>query len=247
MKKTLLFLTLLLSCLSLSVTALQADQRLFGYSYQADSIMPEGKWEIESVITRKPLSNNESKWYISQELEYGLTPRLTTALYLNSQITPETTEFKGISSEWKYMVLSPNVNPIGVMVYGELKMTADSYELEEKLILQHNIDDWILVSNIVLEQEFEVEDETNTKKGVLEVYGAAAYKFSPSFALGFEAKMKKVYADFGSESDAMNFFGPSFHYENEKWTTAITILSEIDSDLDLFENIYSRWVVGYSL
>ncbi|MBT5954431.1 hypothetical protein HOG98_06895 [bacterium] len=59
--------------------------------------------------------------------------------------------------------------------------------------------------------------------------------------------MKKVYADFGSESDAMNFFGPSFHYENEKWTTAITILSEIDSDLDLFENIYSRWVVGYSL
>src|SRR5437867_5347424 len=83
----------------------RADERLFTYSYEAD-VLPKGGVEFEQWVThqRDKKEGVFSRWDFREELEFGLTERLTSALYLNFRDTGERIggmeahefEFKGV-------------------------------------------------------------------------------------------------------------------------------------------------------
>ncbi len=222
---------------------IQADQRHFSYSYDADSILPKGRWEVESYATQK--TNNDKKtqkWELRQELEYGLTDRLTTALYLNSKFENKDGEksgkLEGISSEWKYMVLSPNTNPLGVMFYGELTAEEGVMEFEEKLILTHRRQDWNFSTNIVYEQELEFEGNRTDVKTKVKFTGGASYKITPRWHVGVEGR-----TDLSNRSV---FLGPVIQHESSNWFTILTALKRV-SDMKQIDDVEVRWIIGFML
>src|SRR5438046_7094005 len=121
-----LFVVLLLAAL----VAARADERLFTYVQEAE-VLPKGGLEFEQWLThrRSKADGVFAGWDFREELEYGLTDRLTVAGYLNFKDThsegvtgradQSSFEFEGISTELKYQLLNPNTKTIGVLPSGE--------------------------------------------------------------------------------------------------------------------------------
>src|SRR6478752_3273085 len=102
-----------------------ADEALFGYLYTTESV-PAGQWEFEQIQTLRTGKARGSYTSIDfrTEIEYGVTDRFTTALYLNSSYLrqvgvydPEDVSvnlsdqnsynINGTSLEFRYRLLSP--------------------------------------------------------------------------------------------------------------------------------------------
>src|SRR4029077_15822299 len=93
--------------------------------------MPVGEKEIDPGVTwRTGRSRFYSEFDYRTEFETGLTDHLLTALYLNwHQATLEDPAvpgqkvhdqgFDGVSSEWKYKLLDPVADPVGLALYQE--------------------------------------------------------------------------------------------------------------------------------
>jgi hypothetical protein len=66
-----------------------ADERFFTYSYEATSVLPKGGIEFEQWITYRGQKEVGiyARWDFREEIEYGVTDRYTTALYLNFRNT----------------------------------------------------------------------------------------------------------------------------------------------------------------
>ena len=128
-------LILLVASLLAPFLAARADERLFTYVQEAE-VLPKGGLEFEQWLTHRRGKANGvfAAWDFREELEYGLTDRLTVAGYLNFKSThsegvtdskgvPQTDEsgieFEGVSTELKYQLLNPNTKPIGLLLYGE--------------------------------------------------------------------------------------------------------------------------------
>src|SRR6266853_4185692 len=133
-----------------------AGESPFGYVYTTDT-HPKGKREVEQWITqRHGQSQGEfDLWQGRTEIEYGVTDRLQTALYLNyggvnalhnrpdgttgpGAFVPDDVDpdaryrkqlFESVSSEWIYRVLSPYKDPIGLALYIEPSWGPDKREL----------------------------------------------------------------------------------------------------------------------
>src|SRR3954463_8637858 len=98
-----------------------ADERRFTYSEEAKTL-PKGSFEFEQWATHG-WSRDEGKfWFLSfrEELEYGITDRLSAAVYLNFEIQhadgvpglkdDTIFEFEGVSLEGKYKLLDPSAD-----------------------------------------------------------------------------------------------------------------------------------------
>ena len=74
--------------LALLTTSVSANDRLFTYSYEPET-MPQGAWEVEQWITARALRNKRVgqddylRWQFRTELEYGVTDNYTVGLYVN--------------------------------------------------------------------------------------------------------------------------------------------------------------------
>src|ERR1051325_3288746 len=160
---------LALGVLLSALLSARADERLFTYTYEAE-VLPKGGVEFEQWLTHRRGKENGvfSAWDFREELEFGLTDKLTSAVYLNFRNThsdgvpgvadEDTFEFKGVSSEWKYQLLNPNTKPVGVLAYAEATYNGEEFELEEKIVLQKNFGEkWVLALNATVEQEWEFE------------------------------------------------------------------------------------------
>jgi hypothetical protein len=246
-------------------TTVFADERHFTYSYEADSVLPKGHWEFEQWLTLKAgkADGEFYRWDFREEMEYGITDRLTTALYLNfsdihSDGVPgleneDSFEFEGVSSEWKYMLLSPHLYPIGVLLYFEATYAGEEVEIEEKLILQHNFGErWILAANIIGEQEWEFEAEGTESEGVLEFTAGLSYSINEFWSVGLEGRNHREYPEFEEQEHSAFFLGPNIHYGNGKWWATLTVLPQIagtpDTDsglqLDEHERVEVRLIAG---
>ena len=249
----------------LAVTA-SADERLFTYSYEAD-VLPKGGVEFEQWLTHKRDKKDGlfSSWDFREELEFGLTDRLTSALYLNFRdtsikndsagIDESKFEFKGISSEWKYQFLNPNTKPIGLLGYGELTYNGTELELEEKLVLHKNFGErWVAVFNAALEQEWKWEDDAEERELALELTAGVAYRLNKNWAFGIEGRHHRVYEDWDHEIASAWFVGPALHYGSSKWWGTLTLLPQVaghpnsDNGLELDEHtkFEARLIIGYN-
>src|SRR5690348_6005448 len=113
-------------------TAANADEQFFGYAYSAEVL---GKGETEAEFWATDRRGKAEGHFDAQdyriELEHGFTNRLTVAGYANlaghhiRRLEPdfENTDrdfaFRGLSAEFKYNVLSPFKDGVGLTLYAE--------------------------------------------------------------------------------------------------------------------------------
>ncbi len=249
-------------CLS-AANSVQADERRFTYVYEPN-VLPEGELEFEQWLTNKAGRDggDYSRWDFREELEYGITNNLTTAVYLNFRDTywsPEDTtqseerdfEFRGISSEWKYQVLNPHTDAIGLVVYGEATIGSDEAELEEQLIIGKEFaDSWSWAFNTKIEQAWEFEHGSTEKESKLVLSTGISYKYCPEWAVGLELFNERTFEGIDldeSEAEAW-YMGPNIHYGSGKWWLTLTVAPQVpfegDRDLDSFERVQSRLIAG---
>jgi hypothetical protein len=145
-----------LTVLFLSVSVfLNAQDRLFTYTYQS-SVLNKGQRELEVWNTlRSGRENYYSRLDNRTEFEIGLGKNLQTAFYLNLTSATRTVETDltksldteheiSFSNEWKYKLLDPVANEVGMALYGEYGIGSSEYELEGKLIIDKKINDFTL-------------------------------------------------------------------------------------------------------
>lgn len=237
-----------LFCAALAASTLvaHADERFFTYVYESE-VLPKGKWEFEQWLTYRkghPAGDrniNQHIWDFREEIEYGVTDRLSVSGYLNfrnDQFVARTAgvqnssdfNFKGVSAEFKYQLLSPNKHPVGLALYFEPLYGGNEQELEYKILLSKNLGEkWILAANAVYEQEWEHEEGVIAKEAVLEFTAGAAYRLTPHWSAGLEGRYHSVYLGHGLDEHLGTgwFVGPNVHYGSSKWWATLTVLPQV--------------------
>lgn len=133
-------------------------------------------------------------------------------------------------------------------LYIEPTFSGADRELEYKLIFSKNLGDkWVLAANLNIEQEWEREEGITKKESVLEYLLGAAYRFTPNWSVGLEARQHTVYQGL-SLKDTLGtawFLGPNIHYGRGKWWATFTALPQIaghpaGGGLNLTEHSASR-------
>jgi len=257
----------LLLPVALMVSALfaaRADERLFTYTYEAE-VLPQGGVEFEQWLTHRRGKQRGvfSAWDFREEMEFGLTEELTSALYLNfrnthsagvpGRVDEDRFEFTGVSSEWKCQLSNPNTKPVGLLAYAEGTYEGDAFELEEKLVLQRNFgESWVLALNATVEEEWEFEAAGTDRELSLELSGGISYRVTPHWALGLEGRNLRTFPDFASEKSSAWFVGPAIHYGTGKWWATLTVLPQVAGrpdtrsglNLEEHERIEVRLIAG---
>ena len=235
---------LLVASLLTSFLAARADERLFTYVEEAE-VLPKGGLEFEQWLTHRRGKANGvfAAWDFREELEYGLTDRLTVAGYLNFKSTHSEgvtdskgvlqtdesgIEFEGVSTELKYQLLNPNTKPMGLLLYGEATYNGEEFELEEKLVLQKNFGEkWVAAFNVIIEEEWAFTPTDTEEELALELTAGIAYKLTSHWALGLEGRNVRKFPDFDSEKSSAWFVGPAIHYGSSKWWATLTVLPQV--------------------
>jgi uncharacterized protein DUF6662 len=272
--------------LCLGTIEARADENLFGYTYTAD-VLPKGKWELEQWVTDRigKESGSFSATDFRTEIEYGFTDRLQGSLYLNynyfyvhkavasSGPLDDRDRFgiSGISSEWKYQLLSPYKDSFGLTLYlepgyGTIEPSDGSrhqeIELEGKLILEkHWLDDALVGAfNYTLEPEWEKANGDSGFGVHLKMEGSTglAYRIAPRWYAGLETRVQTQFkdGDLNRSEFVAAFAGPALHYGSQRWWATLTVLPQIwgwpDSrgkgglTLNDHERLEVRLKVGYN-
>ena len=238
-----------LMTLLLTASTLAADERFFSYNYEAD-VLPSGGFEFEQWITHHAgkAKGVYSRWDLREEIETGLTDRLTAALYLNAksvyesqadddpssatfgQVTnTEEFAFEGVSTEWKYQIFSPYQSWLGVLTYAELSYNGPEFEAEGKLVLQHNVgQDLIAVVNLSVENEYIYEALSQVIEGKSEFSAGLSWRITPTLGLALEARNSRIWPDnWGWQQSSAWHAGPTFHYANTRWWGNLSVMPQL--------------------
>lgn len=225
-------------------TGLRADERLFGHLYEAD-LLPKGGLEFEQWITQESgaAAGVFSRWKTRQELEFGLEDSLSASLYLNwessytslvdattgSTVSTSESSFDGVSTEWKWRLLNPYQDGIGLLLYFEPRYSGTELELEQKLVLQKNLgESAVLDLNVTEENEYGYTADTQSLTNKLEFGLGLAYKFSPNFSAGLEGLNRRTWPEgFQSEASSTWYLGPNLHVASGKWWATLSVLPQI--------------------
>lgn len=229
---------------------LNAQDRIFTYTYQTNTLAP-GQKELEIWTT---LRSGRDGFYRSLdnrfEFEVGIARNLQTAFYLNSFQTAKEVRFEDLlgneiasieksigwsfSNEWKLKLSDPVGHVLGTALYGEYTISPDEAELEFKIILDKKAGKIFqalnLVSEIEFEKEVEVENnfsalETETSTKLKLVYGIAR-SFGTNWHVGVESFVKA-----GTEKEFMDYVvayaGPGFSYSKGSFWLNLTAMPQI--------------------
>lgn len=242
----------------LAATCSHADEKMFAYSYQADSVLQKGSVETEYWATLRSGKNSGkyARWDIRQEIEYGITDTFTGALYLN--FTSEFSDgvanvdngngmsFDGLALELKQMILSPHKNPVGLLLYMEPKYSGNEFELEGKVVLESIFDNkWHVVMNLVSEQGWEYSATETTHGSAFGISGGAAYQVDPTLSIGLEGKSKTEYTGFYSSPQSTTLFlGPNIHFGTDKFQITAAFLKQLTNVMDSAEAYEARVIAG---
>ena len=242
----------ILAIISLSLFShlIYAQDRIFTYTYQSNTLAP-GQKELEIWTT---LRTGREGYYRSLdnrfEFEVGIAKNLQTAFYLNSSQTAQEVRFLdtqaneivsieqsngwSFSNEWKLKLSDPVGNVIGSALYGEFTIAPTETELEFKLILDKKTGPFFHALN--LESEFEFETEIEEEDGMLEVETEEKTKFKLVYGLarnlgqhwhvGLESFLKA-----GQVKEPMDymvlFAGPGFSYSKGSFWLNLTVMPQV--------------------
>ena len=152
---------------------------------------------------------------------------------------------RGLSAEFKYQVLSPFKDGLGLVLYAEPAWSrihgggekGNELELEFKAIVQKNfLDDRLIwAANFTFEPEWEKEKEVDEVTGLtdsewekelkLEASTGVTYRVANGWYAGVEGRYASVYPDWTNglhrETYAV-FAGPVIHYGGKKWWATLS-------------------------
>jgi hypothetical protein len=229
----------LLSVIILFTFSIKAQDRQFVYTYQSLTL-PKGAKDLEVWNTyrtgRQYLYNRIDQRI---ELEVGLTDKLQTSIYLNSESKtfqshydtlggiPDTSFYAlysehafSFSSEWKLRLSDPVADRIGSALYAELTFGTTEVELEGKLILDKKTDKNIFAMNLVGEFEMEFEAEPGEIEVEQEIKPEVDLSYmrmlNQHVGLGLEARYNGVIVKGDLEHSAL-FGGPTLFYGGDKF------------------------------
>jgi hypothetical protein len=219
-----------LAIATFSVAAFQpalAGESPFGWIYTAD-VQPPGTKQFQQWIDvqRTQTQGYYSNTLLRTELEFGITPKYQTSIYLNSRILtanqnlmggtsggPNTdipvgfdtsTRFKmnrleSVSWENLYQVSNPLIDPIGLALYFEPKWGPRNKELEFKLILQNNfLDDRLIwATNFVTSFEKNNRGDSVERSTDLDLLTGVSYRFANNWSAGAELRNHREFTGYG--------------------------------------------------
>jgi hypothetical protein len=234
-------LALIATCAGASAT-----ERFFTYTYEPETL-PKGALEYEqwltSAIGRNAAVGQEQyhRWEFRHELEYGVTDRLSTSLYLNYSLTnfrePETRavpprsrqvshlQFDTVSLENRLMVLNPAEHRVGLTLYVEPTIGESQAEIEQKLILGQTYGDWKWALNLTHAVEW--QDDFQTVEGEVEVSLGVALKISRHWRVGVEAREHNELPDYRVWENTAFYLGPVINYPAEGWWLTLTVMPQV--------------------
>jgi hypothetical protein len=238
------FLSWFLVLLPLAVASSQ--DRIFTYTYQTQVLAPH-QFEIEVWNT---LRWGRMDYYraLDQRIEFetGISKNLQTAFYLNLRSTSfaaqgagspgvgaslqSETEL-GFSNEWKYRVLDPVADPIGMALYGEYTISSATVELEPRLIIDKVVGRTTLAVNASAEFESEKAIESDGREKTehsteFHLNVAAAIRVSERLHLGIELFNKNAISD-GALFYSAVFAGPTLSYLDDRFWVNVTIMPQL--------------------
>jgi hypothetical protein len=239
----------------LVATPAWADEQYFGYTYSAELL---GKGQTEAELWATDRRGKADGHFDAQdyriELEHGVTNRFSVAGYANfaghhirnnEERVDRDFALRGLSAEFKYQVLSPFKDGLGLVLYAEPAWSrihgggekGTELELEFKAIVQKNfLDDRLIwAANFTFEPEWEKEKEVDEITGdtevewekelKLEVSSGVTYRVASGWYAGVEGRYASVYPDWTNglhrETYAV-FAGPVIHYGGKKWWATLS-------------------------
>ncbi|WP_265569909.1 DUF6662 family protein [Sphingomicrobium nitratireducens] len=260
--------------------AAHADENVFAYSYGSETL-PKGGTELYVWATdRRGKGEGEFNAQDYQiELEHALTNRFQVSLYTTfASVHSEGLEpsiddidrdfaFNGMKAAFKYSLLSPYTDGIGVALYiepGYARYSSSSGEredkrfLEGKLLLQKNFanDKAMWVGNIVVEKEWEKEPEDSEWEAEteFELSSGLAARVAKNVHLGAEGRYTSVYEHGEREKWAL-FAGPTVHVAAGRFWGTLSYQHQLDGapntrsdslNLGSYTNREIRMKLGYN-
>ncbi len=256
-----------LCLLSVTVSStVVADERHFTFTYES-AVLPRLENEIELWITPRAGRRDYFLGFDYRlEFERGIADRLVTALYFNfshqtAGAAHNTSTDWSFSNEWKYKVLDPVGDPVGLALYGEITGGPHQLDLETKLILDKYFAGFIAALNLVTEYGWEFRDGKTTRDLRLEADSGVVYSLGAGFFLGLEGRNETIISSDGGFESSAFFAGPVFSYAASAWWATATLLPQLgaiqstdlaaasNSHLDLVqhERFVARLLVGIHL
>ena len=236
-----------------------ADGRYFVETY-TPYVSPAGEIEVESWVTSRSVEH-ATAWDLRQELEYGVTGRLTAAAYLNlSQPAGGSLQLEAPSLELVY-ALAKRGRVLGdPALYLETTAGSQETELEPKMLLAHRTGRLVHALNLVGEFEFRHNDEELLQNGDVlrrqwawKIAGGSAYEITSKVSAGAEFRYESEYANFGPRSGNALSLGPVLNAEAGKAHISIGMLRRLHGetahggDPDDLERTQLRAIVGFEL
>lgn len=243
-------------CASVIPTArVDAGERRFTFVYEATTL-PKGEWEYEPWVTwktAKETNRDFDRFDFRHEVEVGLTDHFQLGIYLSDwryeENRPEGVhrgDWRNAAVEGILNLTNPTTDPVGVALYGEVKIGDELLELEGKLIAQKNFGSFVLAYNAVLEAEWEGRhfDEDN---GELQQTLGLSYQISPRFLAGMELLHEIDIPDWrGVSGKGILYLGPNFSYRAKRWWATLTPLFQV-SDVEDEPDFQMRLICGFGL
>ncbi|MCZ6836887.1 MAG: hypothetical protein O7G85_14015 [Planctomycetota bacterium] len=239
--------------LGLTTHETRADSRRFTYTYETTT-MPKGHWEYEQWVTWKTDKDTDrdfDRLDFRHEIEWGVTDNLQAAFYVadwryqdGKSVEDNGAEIRNSAVELIYSLADPTTDPLGVALYGEVKLGNEIIALEAKLLLQKNIGKWVFAWNGIFEAEWEGERYDEDKGELGQTFGAS-YQFSPSVLGGFELLHEIEYDDWSEWQDHVIYGGPNFSYRSKgPWWITITAMWQL-TDVESEVNFQTRFIMGW--
>lgn len=240
---------------ALGTHRVDASERRFTYVYEATTL-PAGDWEYEQWVTwktAKETNRDFDRFDIRHEIEFGVTDNFQLGFYLSDWRYEENRpkgrhkgDWRNVALEGIYSLTDPTTDPVGLALYGEVKVGDELLELEGKIIAQKNFGSFVLAYNATIEAEWEGShfDEDN---GKFEQTAGLSYQFSPRFLVGVELLHEIEMPDWrGARGKGIFYLGPNFSYRTENWWATLTPLFQV-SDVEDEPDFQMRLLVGFSL
>lgn len=215
-----------------------ADRRSYVWTYEYQT-MPKGMTEIEYYLTEeqpnieKARPNTWKHWF---ELEYGITDHWDISMYQqikqSNKVSSSTFEYDGFKIRTRYRIMERGKLPVDTLLYLEYIRPGDfkkPNELEEKLVLAKDIENFNISYNQIFKQELK-----SSGKAKYEYAAGISYEITPAFKIGLESK--------GSYTDRKYYIGPTIGWASSKFWVSAGVAAGLNKRSD---DMQVRMIIGF--
>lgn len=255
----------------LAAAPVQAGENLFGTVTGVDPL-PYQRFQLKQLVTLRQERNTGDYHALEfrSGVEYGLARNLESALYVNTsyvrssgvrngdgslQVDRDDWRFDTVSLEFKYMLLSPYKDGIGLALDFRPAAGPEIQQLPVRFLAQKTFLDDTLVWGV----EVGVLPEWNDLRGdnvALQWSTGVSYRFIRNWSAAVEVFQRHGFDGLsfdGNHSSAL-YVGPTLHYAVEKWWVTLGFLAQVSGEpetrggrnLESQERFQTRLALGFN-